>query len=90
MLIRASVRGIDRSPFRFTAGSTAGQGPLIALDAPETADTITDTVFVLDPLISPAVAAITMVPEPPTVTLLGIGALGLIVCVRSSSGRILG
>src|SRR3954454_4164221 len=84
LVIRASVRGINRSQFRFTAGSTAGQRSLIALDAPETADTITDTGFVLDPLISPAAAAITMVPEPPTVTLLGIGALSLIVCVRSS------
>src|SRR3954469_11712708 len=79
LVIRASVRGINRSQFRFTAGSTAGQGSLIALNAPETADTITDAGFVLAPPISPAVAAITVVPEPPIVTLLGIRALNLIV-----------
>ncbi len=81
-MIRASVRGINRSRFLFTAGSTAGQGSLIALGAQEPADTITHTGVVLAPPISPAVAAITVVPEPPTVTLLGIGALSLIVCVR--------
>jgi hypothetical protein len=90
LVIRASVRGRNRTRSRFAPGSIAGQGSLIALDAPETADTITDTGFVFDPRISPAVAAITVVPEPPTVTLLGIGALSLIVCARSSSGRILG
>ena len=89
-MIRASVRGINRSQFRFTAGSTAGQGSLIALGAHETAETITHMGFVLAPPISPAVAAITVVPESPTVTFLGSGALTLIVCDRRSSGRILG
>src|SRR4051812_15375106 len=36
LVISASVRGINRRQFRFTAGSTAGQGSLIARDSPET------------------------------------------------------
>jgi hypothetical protein len=79
LVIRASILGINRNHARFTPASTAGPGSLIARDAPQTADTITDTDFVLDPLLSPAVAAIKLVPEPPTVTLLGIRALSLIV-----------
>lgn len=54
----------EASQLRLTASSTAGQGSLIAPDAPATVDTITDTGFVRDPLISTAVAAITVVPEP--------------------------
>lgn len=85
-LLSPPVFGTEVSPdvfrvflgsFRFTAGLTPGQGFIFALDIPETDDTITDAGFLLDPLILPASATITVVPEPSTLTLLGIGVLGI-------------
>lgn len=78
MEIAPNVFRVFLGSFRFTAGSAPGRVSIFALDIPETTDTITDAGFVLDPLLLPASATITVVPEPSTLTLMGLGVLGLI------------
>lgn len=67
--------------FRFTAGLVPGEATTIrASDVPGTDDTITDTGVVLDGVIQSADATIRVnaVPEPSTLTLVGIGVLALL------------